>query len=114
MRRGALHGERGLFDSGPRFVLIVALLAAVTTGPTAALALAGHAALDSTHAPATTPLVATAPAATSVLVPDSGDEVAVDAGGDPPGPLSTIRFEEHATQPVTDTLDTLVLPHRVE
>jgi hypothetical protein len=63
-----IRPDRGLFDSGPRFVVIVSLLAAVTTGPSIALALAGRTALEGTNGPATTPMMAAAPAAGSVLV----------------------------------------------
>ncbi len=69
----APRSERGLFDSGPRFLLIVALLAAATTGPTAAVALAGRSALGDANGPATAPLIATGPALTTVQVPGPGD-----------------------------------------
>jgi len=66
------HAERGLFDSTPRVVLIVGLLAAVTTGPSAALAVVGWSCLSGASAPATTPFLADADAAGSVVVPQAG------------------------------------------
>jgi hypothetical protein len=66
------HAERGLFDSTPRFVLIVGLLAAATTGPSAALAVVGWSCLSRASAPATTPFLADADAAGSVVVPEAG------------------------------------------
>jgi hypothetical protein len=63
-------------------VAVVALLAAATTGPTAAVALAGTAALSGANGPATAPLMATGPAITSVLVPETApaDSGQVDEG----------------------------------
>jgi hypothetical protein len=66
------HPERGLFDSAPRFVMIVALLAAVTTGPSVALAVVGWSCLGRASAPATTPFLADGAVAGSVVVPGAG------------------------------------------
>jgi negative regulator of sigma E activity len=68
-RHRAPRSERGLFHSGPRFVLIVGLLAAASTGPTAAVVAAGSAVLSDANGPAAAPLLATGPVVTTVQVP---------------------------------------------
>ena len=74
-RHRAPRSERGLFHSGPRFVLIVGLLAAASTGPTAAVVIAGSTVLSEANGPAAAPLLATAPAVTTVTVPAAADSV---------------------------------------
>jgi hypothetical protein len=65
--------ERGLFASGPRFVLLVLLLSAAASGPSVAVAVVGLSAMGGTAPPPSTPVVATAPPVDSVLVPESAD-----------------------------------------
>lgn len=93
----ARPGERGLFESGPRFTLLVLMLAAATTGPSVAVAIAGTAALSGSSGPASTPVVATAPAVTTVVVPD-GESVEPAPLG--PGQLSMARQQPGDSVPV--------------
>ncbi|HWB37950.1 MAG TPA: hypothetical protein VHA75_18185 [Rugosimonospora sp.] len=85
-------GRHGLFDSGPRFAVIVGLLAAATTAPTAAVAFAGHVALSGGQGRAITPMLATGPGVTNVRVPDAGSSTA-DPSSDP---VALIRDEQFA------------------
>jgi hypothetical protein len=65
-----LRIERGLFASGPRFAVLVALLAAAATGPSVAVAAVGLAAIGNSSGPASTPVVASAPAGDTVVAGD--------------------------------------------
>jgi hypothetical protein len=104
-RRGAPRHGWGLFDHGPRFVLVVLLMAGGTTAVTGLVALAGSSALGDSNGPATSPLYATGPVLTTVQVPQAGPQEQPPEGDDGYSPadlrsrMQRVGMAEPAQQP---------------